>query len=109
MFRLILLLLPLLSLSQPVRFYHYIGLERVENDFIIVEHDYNLNLIKFGKDTINMSFTRVDLDSRYMWYCNNFPSLELVIVKDMDVITELQFYDIRRHEYYKFIKKGKKT
>ena len=102
-----LLLLPILSHSQPIRFYHYVGSVRVENDFVIVEDGYKLNLIKFGLDTINMSFTRVDLDEGYIWYCENFKCLELEITREFDRITKLSFFDTRKQEYYKFYRTSK--
>ena len=95
------------SHSQPIRFYHYVGSVRVENDFVIVEDGYKLNLIKFGLDTINMSFTRVDLDEGYIWYCENFKCLELEIRREFDRITELAFFDTRKQEYYKYYRKSK--
>ena len=103
-----LLLLPILSHSQPIRFYHYIGLNRIENDFIIVEDNYKLYVIKFGEDTINMSFTRIDLDKGHIWYCNNFSLLELEIIEENGVIRELVFYDDKKRLFYKYFKKGTK-
>ena len=105
---LILSLLFTTTYSQTI-FYHYVGLEYIENRFIVVEDGYKLYVIKFGKDTINMVFNRIDLEEEtYMWYCENFPCLELVLVKDKDEIIQLNFYDSRKKEYYKYIKKSKK-
>lgn len=55
-----------------------------------------------------MDFTRIDLDSTYMWYCDNISCLELVLVKEQEEIIALNFYDIRRKQYYKYTKKSKK-
>ncbi len=98
----ILLLLPLLSHSQPIRFYHYVGLDRIENDFTIVEDNYKLYIVK--DDTMYMSFTRIDLDQGHMWYCNNIPLLELEIIEEDGVITELIFYDDKKRLFYKYFK-----
>lgn len=101
----ILLLLPILSHSQSMRFYHYVGLTKIENDFVIVEKDYKLYMIK---DIITMSFTRIDLDEGYMWYCDNIPLLELEIIKDGNIIIQLVFYDEKKKLFYKYFKKGER-
>lgn len=106
MSRLLLLFLFTQSYSQPIQFYHYIGSEKIENSFLVVEDGYKLNLIKFGLDTINMSFTRVDLDEGHIWYYENFKCLELEITREFDRITELAFFDAQRKQYYKYYRKS---
>lgn len=102
---LILLLLPIISHSQPIRFYHYVGLTKIENDFVIVENEYKLYMIK---DSTHMFFTRIDLDEGYMWYCDNIPLLELEIIKDGNIIIQLVFYDEKKKLFYKYFKKGER-